>query len=95
MNLKIPADISKFKNLAMLLLDNVVESIPDSVCELKSLRFIGLINNKNLKTIPECLADLPNLTFMNFLGSDNLEVPKSIQEKGIAAGRGLWDMSQS
>ncbi|MFN9958801.1 MAG: hypothetical protein ACK55I_37395, partial [bacterium] len=41
----IPESISRFQNLQMVLLDNCIDSIPDSICELPKLKFLALINN--------------------------------------------------
>ena len=70
---KIPEEIGRFKDLHMILLDNCVDSIPDSVCTLPKLRFLALINNPKLRTIPECVGDLPNLYFLNLKGSENIK----------------------
>jgi hypothetical protein len=89
---KIPEDIGKFKNLRMILLENCVSEIPNSVCELTKLRFIALINNPQLKTIPGCLINLPNLTFINLKGSPNVEVPEEIKARATDVGGGMWDL---
>ena len=89
---KIPEDIGKFKNLRMILLENCVSEIPNSVCELTKLRFIALINNPKLKTVPGCLVNLPNLTFINLKGSENVQVPEEIREKAVDVGGGMWDL---
>ena len=91
---KIPEEIGRFKDLHMILLDNCVDSIPNSVCTLPKLRFLALINNPKLKTIPECVADLPNLYFLNLKGSENVQVPQSIQDKGSDMGGGMWDLQE-
>ena len=91
---KIPEEIGRFKDLHMILLDNCVDSIPDSVCTLPKLRFLALINNPKLKTIPECVGDLPNLYFLNLKGSENVKVPESIQAKGSDMGGGMWDLQE-
>jgi len=91
---KIPEEIGRFKDLNMILLDNCVDSIPNSVCTLPKLRFLALINNPKLKTIPECVADLPNLYFLNLKGSENVQVPQSIQDKGSDMGGGMWDLQE-
>lgn len=88
----IPQEIGRFKDLNMILLDNCVASIPDSICELPKLRFLALINNPKLQTIPDCIADLPNLYFLNLKGSDNVRVPESIKAKGTDMGGGMWDL---
>lgn len=91
---KIPEEIGRFKDLNMILLDNCVDSIPNSVCTLPKLRFLALINNPKLKKIPECVADLPNLYFLNLKGSENVQVPQSIQDKGSDMGGGMWDLQE-
>lgn len=90
----IPEEIGRFKNLNMILLDNCVTSIPESICTLPKLRFLALINNPGLRTIPECLSDLPNLYFLNLKGSNNVEVPEYIKEKGTDMGGGMWDLER-
>jgi len=90
--INIPEEIGRFKDLNMILLDNCVTSIPDSVCTLPKLRFLALINNPGLKTIPECIVDLPSLYFLNLKGSNNVEVPEAIKEKGTDMGGGMWDL---
>ena len=88
---KIPESISKFQNLEMILLDNCVESIPDSICKIKSLTFLSFPNNQNLKTIPGCIAELPKLIFVSVMGSNNLQMPAEIEAKGRDMGEGFWD----
>lgn len=89
--INIPESISRFQNLETLLLRNCVSSIPDSVCQIKSLNFISLLNNLELRTVPECLATLPNLVFINLKGCDNVVVPDLIQQKGTKMGELMWD----
>ena len=90
----IPEEIGRFKDLNMILLDNCITSIPESICTLPKLRFLALINNPELRTIPECIADLPNLYFLNLKGSNNVEVPASIKAKGTDMGGGMWDLQE-
>lgn len=92
-DIKIPKEIGRFKDLKMILLENCVSEIPEEICELPKLRFLALTNNKNLKRIPECIADLPNLFFLNLKGSPNVEVPQAIKDKGTEMrGMGMWDL---
>ena len=88
----IPEEIGRFKDLHMILLDNCISSIPESICTLPKLRFLALMNNPDLRTIPDCIADLPNLIFLNLKGSTNLEVPEAIKAKGTDMGGGMWDL---
>jgi hypothetical protein len=90
--IEIPEEIGRFKNLNMILLENCISSIPDSICTLSKLRFIALLNNKELKSIPECIADIPKLYFLNLKGSDNVQVPEKIKERGTDMGGGMWDL---
>jgi len=90
--INIPEEIGRFKNLHMILLDNCVASIPESICTLPKLRFLALINNPQLKDIPGCLAQLPNLYFLNLKGSSNVKVPEAIKAKGTDMGGGMWDL---
>jgi hypothetical protein len=90
--IQIPEEIGRFKELTMVLFDNCVASVPESICTLPKLRFLALINNDKLRSIPECIADLPNLYFLNLKGSANVQVPESIQSKGTDMGGGMWDL---
>jgi hypothetical protein len=90
--INIPESIGRFKDLNMVLFDNCIEHIPDSICTLPKLRFLALINNQKLTKIPECIADLPNLYFLNLKGSPNVKVPESILAKGTDMGNGMWDL---
>lgn len=88
----IPESIGRLKNLNMIMLDNCVKSIPDSVCTLPKLRFLSLINNPQLTSIPECIANLTKLAFLNVRGCDNLDIPETIKQKGVDMGNGMWDL---
>lgn len=90
--INIPEDISRFKDLEMILLDNCIDKIPESICSLKNLTLISLLNNPKLTSVPDCIADLPNLIFLNLKGSSNVKVPEKIEQKGIDLGGGMWDL---
>jgi hypothetical protein len=92
--INIPEQIGRFKDLHMILLDNCIDSVPESICELPKLRFLALINNPKLTSIPSCLADIPTLYFLNLKGSNNVEVPESIKAKGTDMGGGMWDLQE-
>jgi len=90
--INIPDEIGRFKDLEMILLDNCIQSIPDSICTLPKLRFLALINNPKLTSIPDCVADLPNLYFLNLKGSPNVKIPQSIMDKASDLGNGMLDL---
>jgi hypothetical protein len=91
--IEIPEEIGRFKNLTMILLDNCVNKIPESICSLDKLSFLGVMNCDQLKTIPECISGLPNMIFLNLKGSNNVVVPKSITEKATDMGGNMWDFN--
>lgn len=83
---KLPQSIGRLKNLTGLHIDGLVSEIPDSICQLKNLRYLSLPNNKELKSLPMCIKDLPNLKLINYKGSDNLKIPEEITSKIKAWG---------
>lgn len=90
--IEIPEEIGRFKDLDMILLENCVIEIPNSICELKKLRFLALMNNPGLIKIPECISELPMLLFLNLQGSKNVVVPESILARGTDFGDGKYDL---
>ena len=79
--LKLPKEISKFKNLHALHLDGVVSELPEELGDLKELQFLSLPNNPKLTSIPKSVADLPNLMVININGSPNVKIPEEVQNK--------------
>lgn len=86
----IPDSISKYKNLVQIMFSNCVDRVPDSICDLKELRFISFTNNSQLKEIPECVAELPYLSVLNLGGSDNVRIPETVKEKAEEFGNNRW-----
>jgi hypothetical protein len=91
--IELPQEIGQFKNLVHIITDNVsFKSIPESVCELKNLKFLAVMKNPELTTVPECIANLPSLMFLNLKESPNVKIPTSITEKGEEMQPGMWDL---
>ena len=89
--IKIPPSISRFQNLETLMLDNVIDSLPDEVSYCKSLNFLSLPNNKALKSLPDSIGTMDNLSFVNISGCDpSLRIPDSIADKFDDIGNGLY-----
>lgn len=88
----IPNEIGRFKDLTMILFDNCIENVPESICNLPKLRFLALLNNEKLTQIPECIVNLPSLYFLNLKGSTNVQVPEVIKNRGTDMGGGMWDL---
>jgi len=83
-NLDLPEKIGDFKQLSALHLVGCVSKIPDSICNLKELKFLSLPDNPNLQTLPACLADLPKLSIINIKGSTNQGViPNALRERTV------------
>jgi hypothetical protein len=91
--IELPKEIGQFKNLVHIITDNVsFKSIPESVCELKNLKFLAVMKNPELTVVPECIANLPSLMFLNLKESPNAKIPSSITEKGEEMQPGMWDL---
>jgi len=89
--INIPEEIGRFKNLSMLMFDNCIDRLPESVCTLPKLRFLSLPNNEKLTTIPECIAELPSIYFLN-LKNTNVRLPERVKEKAFDMGDNMWDL---
>jgi hypothetical protein len=79
LNLDIPSDISKFKNLEALLLMNCVRTLPDEMGQLKNLTFLSLPDNSNLIELPSSILELPALMFIN-LKNSNPKLPEGFEK---------------
>jgi len=91
--IELPKEIGQFKNLVHIITDNVsFKSIPESVCELKNLKFLAVMKNPELAVVPECIANLPSLMFLNLKESPNAKIPSSITDKGEEMQPGMWDL---
>lgn len=87
----IPPSISRFQSLETLMLDNVIDNLPEEVSNCKSLNFLSLPNNKNLKSLPDSIGTMDNLSFVNISGCDpSLQIPASIADKFDDIGNGLY-----
>jgi len=77
--LNIPNDISRFKQLQALNFVNCIASLPESICQLSNLQYLSLVDNKNLQRLPECIGDMPNLMVLNIPGAEGKNIlPDSV-----------------
>jgi Leucine-rich repeat (LRR) protein len=73
------------------MLDNIVNTLPDSISECKSINFLSLPNNKNLDNLPESIGQMENLNFLNIQNCNpGLRIPDSIADKFDDIGNGLY-----
>jgi Leucine-rich repeat (LRR) protein len=91
--LTIPRGITRFKNLNSLTLQkNAINELPDYICELKDLSFLGLTNNPELTSLPECIGDLEDLDILNLSGTNVQSLPKKLEERMTDMGNGIYNI---
>lgn len=90
-NSTLPDWIGSIKNLDYLgVKHSDIESIPDSIQNLKKLRELWLYGNKKLECLPDAIGELSNLRHLNFSHSnvktipENFENLKNLQELYLA-----------
>lgn len=80
--LNIPENIGRFKQLQALNFVNCIASLPESICGLTNLQYLSLVDNKNLQRLPECIGDMPNLMVLNVPnGEQNNIIPDSVKRR--------------
>lgn len=67
----IPDSLLKLTGLKTINITNIAKSLPNDFSGFKSLKFLSLVNNPELKKIPDGLEKCP-LVFINLMGSDNI-----------------------
>tara|TARA_R110001592_G_scaffold64479_2_gene198167 strand:+ start:1362 stop:2618 length:1257 start_codon:yes stop_codon:yes gene_type:complete len=77
----LPEKFTTFQDLQILHIEGLVNEIPESIGNLKKLKFLSLAKNPDLKSLPESLADLENLEVINIKDSPNVEIGPRLQEK--------------
>jgi len=77
----LPERFTTFQDLQILHIEGLVSEVPDSISNLKKLKFLSLAKNPDLKSLPDSLADLENLEVINIKGSTNVEIGPRLQEK--------------
>jgi len=86
-NLPLPESIGNFKQLSALHLVGCVSKIPDSICNLKDLKFLSLPDNPNLEPLPACLAELPKLSIINIKNSKlDGTIPDALRQRAERDG---------
>ena len=86
-NLNLPERIGDFKQLSALHLVGCVSKIPDSICNLKELKFLSLPDNPNLQPLPACLAELPKLSIINIKNSKlDGTIPDALRQRAERDG---------
>lgn len=86
--LTIPDSITRFKSLKAVLFENVIDKVPDAICQMQSLMILAVPNNPELKSLPDCIMNIPRLTFVNVNRSPNVKVPQALE--AFAEGGGFY-----
>ena len=77
----LPEKFTTFPDLQILHIEGLISEIPESISNLKNLKFLSLAKNPDLKSLPDSLADLENLEVINIKDSPNVEIGPRLQEK--------------
>jgi hypothetical protein len=89
--LDVPSTIGRFKNLEALMLQNIVKTLPDSICQLTNLKFLALPNNKQLQALPECIVNLTDMDFINLKDvNPNIHIPQKLKDRLEDEGMGFY-----
>ena len=80
-NLNIPESFGKFKQLNRLHIAGCLTKVPNSICNLKELKFVSFPKNPNLEPLPACMADLPKLSMLGLLKSKEGVVPEALLKR--------------
>ena len=77
----LPEKFTTFQDLQILHIEGLLNEIPDSIGNLKKLKFLSLAKNPELKSLPDSLADLEQLEVINLKDSPNVKVGPKLQAK--------------
>ena len=77
----LPEKFTTFPNLKILHIEGLLNEIPESIGNLKNLKFLSLAKNPDLKALPDSLADLEQLEVINLKDSPNVKIGPRLQEK--------------
>lgn len=66
----VPNNIGDFENLEVLVLRNIIKSLPETIANCKKLKFLNLSDNPSLTKLPEAILSISDRLF--YLGLDNL-----------------------
>ena len=64
----LPEKFTTFQDLQILHIEGLINEIPESIGNLKKLKFLSLAKNPDLKSLPDSLADIDTLEVINLKG---------------------------
>jgi len=89
--LDIPETLGKLTNLESLALTNIVKTLPNSIGNIPTLRYLSLVENKFLESLPESIINLKKLSFINLEHSNpNIIIPPKLKAALEYEGDGFY-----
>ena len=89
--LDVPPSLGRFKNLSVLLFQNIVRTLPETIGDLSKLTIISLPENKDLVELPESILNLEDLSFIQLKGSNpNVKIPEDLLKTLDDVGGGFY-----
>ena len=67
--INLPNTFTRFKDLEILVLENIVDKLPENIGELEQLSFVNITNCPRLTKVPQSLERCHCLEFLSFEGS--------------------------
>jgi len=85
----LPPSIGRFKNLKSMMITNILRSVPEEICSLNNLKYLGFPENPNLTSLPECIGNLPNLKVLSLVGQ-KMSIPESVKNNFTQERPGMF-----
>ncbi|MEM6895249.1 MAG: leucine-rich repeat domain-containing protein [Bacteroidota bacterium] len=76
--LQIPKEIGELKQLESLCIEGSVSGIPESFSNLRSLKHLRILTDKNDKIFPKVITQLKDLEVLEIIGAPFTEIPASL-----------------
>ena len=79
--INLPDSFTRFKDLEILVLEKIVDKLPENIGELEQLSFVNITNCPKLTKVPQSIENCRCLEFLSFEGSG---VPENSLPSGMA-----------
>ena len=67
--INLPSSFTRFKDLEILVLEKIVDKLPENIGELEQLSFVNITNCPKLTKVPQSIENCHCLEFLSFEGS--------------------------
>jgi hypothetical protein len=91
----IPNSWVRFQDLEILVLEKIVNKLPENIGELKQLSFINITNCPNLTTIPESISQCHCVEFLSLEGSgvSSENLPSGLMKYVESEEEGVYEIA--